>query len=146
MQSRYQDEPRTAAPDGEDVRADDNELSILRDVLRMLPAGVTLQDEHGRFLLVNDAAAVQFGMADAEPAAPASRELSQRRETGLELLRAGRAAVAEECVTRGEAKQVFLAAHRPAPCPLCGAEMQPTYGAHALPIGGRCGECGTTLQ
>jgi diguanylate cyclase (GGDEF)-like protein len=113
MQSRYQDEPRTPAPDGEDVLADDHELSILRDVLRMLPAGVTLQDEHGRFLLVNDAAAVQLGMAGAEPAAPASRELSQRRETGLELLRSGRAAVAEECVTRGEAKQVFLAAHRP---------------------------------
>src|ERR1700676_4106571 len=113
MQSRHPIELPTAATEGEGVLADDAELRILRDVLRMLPAGVTLQDEHGRFLLVNDAAAIQLGMADAEPAAPASRELSQRRETGLELLRAGRATVVEECVTRGEAEQVFLAAHRP---------------------------------
>src|ERR1700722_15278100 len=113
MQSPSQDEPRTPAPDGDDVLAEDHELSILRDVLRMLPASVTLRAEHGLFLLVNDAAALQLGMADAEPAAPASPELSQRRETGLELLRAGRAAASEECVTRGEAKQVFLATHRP---------------------------------
>ena len=48
---------------GEDEFADDAELGILRDVFRMLPAGVTVQDEHGRFLLVNDAAAAQLGMA-----------------------------------------------------------------------------------
>src|SRR5450759_5155527 len=77
----------------------------------MLPAGVTVQDEQGRFLLVNDAAAVQLGIAAGAPAG--SAEFSQRRDTGLELLRAGRAAVAEECVTRGELKQVFLTAHRP---------------------------------
>ncbi|HET9103389.1 MAG TPA: hypothetical protein VFN55_08540 [Solirubrobacteraceae bacterium] len=38
-----------------------------------------------------------------------------------------------------------LVAHRPADCPLCGAEMRPAYGAHARPIGGRCTGCGTTL-
>ena len=27
-----------------------------------------------------------------------------------------------------------------------GEEMAPEYGAHALPIGGRCGDCGTTLR
>ena len=42
-----------------------------------------------------------------------SAELNQRRETGLELLRAGRAAVAEECFTSGAVKQVLLTAHRP---------------------------------
>jgi cyclic di-GMP phosphodiesterase Gmr len=72
---------------------------------------VTVQDEQGRFLLVNDAAAVQLGIAAGAPAG--STEFSQRRETGLELLRAGRAAVAEESVTRGELKQVLLTAHRP---------------------------------
>ena len=35
----------------------DAELGLLRDILRLLPTGVTVQDEHGRFLLVNDAAA-----------------------------------------------------------------------------------------
>jgi hypothetical protein len=38
-----------------------------------------------------------------------------------------------------------LIAHRLVVCPLCGAEMRPEYGAHALPIGGRCSSCGSTL-
>jgi len=38
-----------------------------------------------------------------------------------------------------------LIAHRPVDCPVCGAEMRPDYGAHALPIGGRCRACGATL-
>jgi len=33
---------------------------FLDDVLRMLPNGVTVQDEHGRILLANDAAAAQI--------------------------------------------------------------------------------------
>jgi hypothetical protein len=39
-----------------------------------------------------------------------------------------------------------LAAQRSASCPVCEAEMQPVYGAHALPIGGRCTQCGTALH
>ena len=35
----------------------DCELRILRDVFRLLPSGVTVQDDRGNFLLVNDAAA-----------------------------------------------------------------------------------------
>jgi len=111
MQSRTQHELRTGAPDP-DVLADETELGILRNIFRMLPGGVTVQDEHGRFLLVNDVAAVQLGIAAGDPA-PASPELSQRREIGLELLRSGRALVAEESIANGEAKQVFLTAHRP---------------------------------
>jgi hypothetical protein len=38
-----------------------------------------------------------------------------------------------------------LAAHRSVACPLCGSEMAPDYGAHALPIGGRCRSCDTRL-
>ena len=38
-----------------------------------------------------------------------------------------------------------LAAHQRVPCPMCGGEMGPEYGAHARPIGGRCGSCGTHL-
>ena len=113
MQGRSQHNLPTAAPEGDHRLAVDTELSILRDVFRMLPAGVTVQDEHGRFLLVNDAAAAQLGIAVGEPAAALSKELHQRRETGLELLRAGRAVISEECVTSGQTKQVFLTAHRP---------------------------------
>jgi hypothetical protein len=39
-----------------------------------------------------------------------------------------------------------LAAHRSVPCPLCGGEITPDYGAHALPVGGRCRSCDTRLS
>jgi diguanylate cyclase (GGDEF)-like protein len=113
MYSRYQHDLQTAATEGDNYLAVDSELSILKDVFRMLPTGVTVQDEHGRFLLVNDAAAAQLGIVVSEPAALPSKELDHRRETGLELLRSGRPAVAEECVTSGPVKQVFLTVHRP---------------------------------
>jgi hypothetical protein len=39
-----------------------------------------------------------------------------------------------------------LAARRVVECPVCSAEMHPEYGVHALPIGGRCKGCGSTLS
>jgi cyclic di-GMP phosphodiesterase Gmr len=112
MQSRSSHDLQTSAPEF----GGDAELSILRDVFRMLPGGVTVQDEHGRFLLVNDAAAAQFGIAAGEPASLSrefNKEFNDRRATGIELLRSSHAVVAEECVTSGPVKQVFLTAHRP---------------------------------
>ena len=38
-----------------------------------------------------------------------------------------------------------LAAHRSVECPVCRGVMDPEYGAHALPVGGRCESCGATL-
>src|SRR3984885_7565659 len=111
MQSPIRHDPRAVTQGSE--FAVENELSILRDVFRMLPTGITVQDEQGRFLLVNDAAAAQLGIVEGQPSALSSKPLNKRRETGLELLRAGRAAVAEECITGGRGKQVFLTAHRP---------------------------------
>jgi c-di-GMP phosphodiesterase Gmr len=113
MHSRTSHDLHTVATPGERERAEDAELAILRDVFRLLPAGVTVQDEHGRILLANDAAAAQLGIAAAKPGAPASIELNHRRETGIELLRSGQAAVVEECTTRGEIKQTFLTSHLP---------------------------------
>jgi c-di-GMP phosphodiesterase Gmr len=113
MQSRAKHDPQTAATDAGGGFAVDTELSVLRDVFRLLPGGVTVQDEQGRFLLVNDAAAAQLGTAVGRQAAPDSNELTHRRETGLELLRAGRAAVIEESVTGSEGKRTLLTAHRP---------------------------------
>ena len=60
MQSRPTYDLQTAARTTSMRRAAEAELNILRDVFRMLPAGVTVQDEHGDFLLVNDAAAAQL--------------------------------------------------------------------------------------
>src|SRR4029079_3074764 len=88
----------------------DSELSILRDVFRLLPTGVTVQDEQGAFLLVNEAAAALLQMAAT---APVASQLSERQDTCLELLRTGSSAVLEEAVSDGQTKQVFLTTHRP---------------------------------
>jgi DNA-directed RNA polymerase subunit RPC12/RpoP len=39
-----------------------------------------------------------------------------------------------------------LTAHRPVECPVCAGRMKPRYGAHALPIGGACEDCGSKLS
>jgi diguanylate cyclase (GGDEF)-like protein len=91
----------------------DAELGWLREVVSMLPTGVTVQDQHGRFLLVNDAAAMQFGIAAGAPAGTTSQALLQRRDVGLEWLRSGRPGVAEESVDLGAINHVLLTAHRP---------------------------------
>ena len=38
-----------------------------------------------------------------------------------------------------------LTAHQAVSCPVCGDRMEPEYGAQALPIGGRCKRCGSTV-
>ena len=39
-----------------------------------------------------------------------------------------------------------LISHRTAECPVCHGEMAPLYAAHALPVGGRCNDCGALLN
>ena len=87
-----------------------NELRVLRDLIRLLPAGVTVQDEHGEFILMNDAAAVQLQLAAN---ADQPTQIDDRHETCLELLRSGREVVLEEALSSGPAKRVFLTSHRP---------------------------------
>ena len=36
-----------------------------------------------------------------------------------------------------------LAAHQRVPCPVCGGEMAPGYGAHSKVVAGGCTSCGT---
>jgi tRNA(Ile2) C34 agmatinyltransferase TiaS len=31
-------------------------------------------------------------------------------------------------------------------CPVCGGRMEPEYGAHSRPVGGRCADCGSALH
>ena len=113
MQSRItlQLSPVTTQNEGESVL--ETELGILRDVLRMLPAGVTVQDEHGDFVLVNDAAAARLGMVAGQSDNVVSKQLNERCKAAAELLRAGRAVVAEESVAGLQGRQVTLTAHRP---------------------------------
>jgi c-di-GMP phosphodiesterase Gmr len=112
MQSQIRQDLYTATP-GDSQTAVDSELNILRDVFRMLPTGITVQDEQGRFLMVNDAAAAQLGLTEGQSPAFTPKHLNDRREACLELLRAGRATVAEESVTGGQGKHILLTAHRP---------------------------------
>ena len=110
MQSRHHFNSQTIVNDTADDRAAVSELEILRDVFKLLPTGVAVQDERGDFLLMNDAAAAQLGVTTA---ASVSKDLDDRREAGLEVLRSGRAVATEETIARGAAKQVLLTAHRP---------------------------------
>ncbi|MEH2505299.1 cyclic di-GMP phosphodiesterase Gmr [Bradyrhizobium sp. AZCC 1578] len=110
MQSPYKNDFQAAATQAGNESAFESELNILKDIFRLLPTGVSVQDENGEFVLVNDAAAAALQMATA---APEASHLNDRRETCLELLRSGRPAVLEESIAGGKAKQVFLTSHRP---------------------------------
>ena len=111
MQGSAHHELRIDASETEDARARDTELRFFKDVLKHLPAGVTVQDAHGRLLLANDAAARQLGMDGSAPSA--SVLLDHRSGNVLELLQTGRESVTEESVGDGEKRQVLLTSHRP---------------------------------
>ncbi|WP_441279746.1 putative bifunctional diguanylate cyclase/phosphodiesterase [Tardiphaga sp. 172_B4_N1_3] len=93
---------------------------MLREIVRMLPASVTVQDDRGDFLLVNDAAAIQFNASADQFNRPDPQShflvqaLTHRRTTALDLLQSGRSAVFEERVNSERDRRVFLTTHRPA--------------------------------
>ncbi len=89
------------------------ELNLLNEIVRLLPAGITVQDENGRFLLVNDAAAARLKVSAEELLAASSATTELARKTCIELLRADRAVATEECVSDGHVRRTFLNAHRP---------------------------------
>ncbi|RXG92353.1 EAL domain-containing protein [Bradyrhizobium zhanjiangense] len=95
--------------DNEYFGASEAELGFLKEIVRMLPAGLTVQDAHGELLLVNDAAASQLGMDGSRP----SPDLAPRREACRQALSAGQAVVTEESLHNGAARQVLLTTHRP---------------------------------
>src|SRR3954452_5909405 len=108
MHSSHKHDFQAAAIPAGNESAIDSELNILRSVFRLLPAGVTVQDERGELLLANDAAAALLQItADVAPSLA-----DDRRDTCLQLLHSGRAAVLEEAVVSGQTKQVFLTSHR----------------------------------
>jgi c-di-GMP phosphodiesterase Gmr len=104
------DSPFEATADS--PRSAEGELGLLREVLRLLPTGVTVQDAQGDFLIVNDAAAAQLGLAD-EASGERAVQFDQRREAGCDVLRGGEPSITEECHDDGKAKQVLLTSHRP---------------------------------
>ncbi|MDB5503133.1 MAG: diguanylate cyclase, partial [Tardiphaga sp.] len=95
------------------------ELEMLREIVRMLPASITVQDHEGNFLLVNDAATAQFNAPAADFRASASKPefltqaLNHRRDTAIDLLHSGRSAVFEERISGARDERIFLTHHRP---------------------------------
>jgi diguanylate cyclase (GGDEF)-like protein len=93
----------------DDIGTDASELDLLRDVLKLLPTGVTVQDAYGDFLIVNDAAAAQLGLADGTP----TPQFDERRQSGRAALHGGQAVTVEECLEGSRSKQVLLTSHLP---------------------------------
>jgi diguanylate cyclase (GGDEF)-like protein len=91
----------------------EGELRLLRDVLRLLPVGVTVQDEAGGFLLINDTAAAQLGVDDGRSTELAARQLRERQAAGRDILRAGLPIIGETNAVGSNGEQVLLTAHRP---------------------------------
>ncbi|MBR0831123.1 EAL domain-containing protein [Bradyrhizobium manausense] len=89
--------------------ATEAELGFLKEIVRMLPAGVTVHDDRGDLLLVNDAAAALLGIDGSRPL----HDLAQRQEACVQALRGGRSVVTEESLQSGAARQVLLTTHRP---------------------------------
>src|SRR5262249_49610979 len=97
----------------------DHESAMLRTIIDHLPLSVTVQDEHGRFLLVNNLAAATMEMpADALVGrSPADllppQEGANRREWELHLLKDGRPITAEEPVVSPDGERVWRIKHQP---------------------------------
>lgn len=108
-------------PDGVPTGRDDvhARLDFLSEVVRSLPASVTVQDERGNFVFVNDAAAAQFNMSahDIVGAVPGAafrcKELNDRRDLVAGVLQSGRVRTSEERIRTDLASKVYLTTHRP---------------------------------
>jgi diguanylate cyclase (GGDEF)-like protein/PAS domain S-box-containing protein len=108
--------------DGKGVRFDDcvsSRLNFLSEIVRSLPAGVTVQDEQGNFVLVNAAAAAQFNVPARDivgttSGAPfRSRELNDRRILARGVLQSGGTRISEEYIRTDHATKAYLTTHEP---------------------------------
>jgi c-di-GMP phosphodiesterase Gmr len=89
--------------------ASEAELGFLKDIVKLLPTGLTVQDAQGELLLANDTAASQLGMDGRRPLP----DLAQRRDACQRALATGHAVVTEEALHDGASRQVLLTTHRP---------------------------------
>lgn len=95
-----------AEPDAADLR-------LFKEIVRALPSAVTVQDEQGRLIFVNDAAAAQYRLAAAATDAAGNLPLDRRRSDGAALLAQGQAGTREERIAFGGAARALLTAHKP---------------------------------
>ena len=82
----------------------------------------------------------------------AARRAGERRRGDTPFV-AGASAVAEQTRRGGEVTLddivvgawEDLLAHHTVSCLVCSGALAPRYGAGSAPVGGRCGDCGSTL-
>jgi cyclic di-GMP phosphodiesterase Gmr len=92
---------------------------LLQEILDHLPIGVTVQDDKGRFILVNGTAAANLAMpADALlGASPAdflpAEEAVQRRQWEIDLIGTGKTVATEETTTDAGGDRTWLTSHLP---------------------------------
>jgi hypothetical protein len=84
-------------------------------------------------------AAAWVAAGDRRSDVPAAAEPS---DAAVPTVAAGSGETLDRLVVSSWERLVSRAA---APCLLCGGTMDPSFGAHATPVGGRCRDCGTTL-
>ncbi len=98
-------------------KQDDDRL--LKEIVNHLPIGLTVQDEKGRFILVNDIAAANLGtpieyLIGASPADFLSAEDAVvRREWEVGLMQSGQLSTVEENVSAESGEQTWLTSHKP---------------------------------
>ena len=101
------------------ARAADDERNLLKEVVDLLPVSLTVQEEDGRFILVNAVAAANLGtpaqtLLGASPAdfLPAE-EATQRRDWEIALMHSGTAVATEERHDDASGERIWLTSHKP---------------------------------
>jgi diguanylate cyclase (GGDEF)-like protein/PAS domain S-box-containing protein len=92
---------------------------LLVEIVNHLPLGLTVQDENGRFIVVNEIAAANLGtpMEELIGASPAdflsAEDAAHRREWEVGLMQSGQMSTVEENVAAESGEQTWLTAHKP---------------------------------
>jgi c-di-GMP phosphodiesterase Gmr len=106
----------------DDAPHTEQEVSLQRDLLKeiieQLPIGLTIQDEDGRFVLVNAVAAANLAIPSETliGSSPgnflSAEEAQQRRQWELDLLQSGRDFITEECHADAGGERTWLTSHK----------------------------------
>jgi diguanylate cyclase (GGDEF)-like protein/PAS domain S-box-containing protein len=97
----------------------ERDRGLLKDIIDALPSGVTVQDDQGRYVLVNSAAATSLSvpaerLIGASPAAfLPEEEGSKRHQDDLGQMQRGQSSVLEEIVNGPAGARTFLTLRKP---------------------------------
>lgn len=109
-------EPESACETFDDLQ---RHTGLFRKIIELLPVGITLQAQDGRFVLANGAAAAQFGsapetMIGLSPAALLpSEEAKLRRAREIEVIESGRDGDIVECYAGADGSRTLLTSQKP---------------------------------